>query len=172
MAKRGDWHGIHGLGYLLDGKPLQGYWFDRSQEYAARQRREDFDRLRYATAETLTLDPLPCCEGLSSDQMRLRVRHWLNEVELEAQSALGGQEPLGREAILSQNPHSHPKHLKKSPAPRVHAFSQEIRCALYDAYSEFLGAFRDASEKLRSGDLSVQFPSGSFPPGLPFVRFG
>jgi hypothetical protein len=94
----------------------------------------------------------------------------VSEIELEAERALEGREPLGPQAILSQDPHSHPKHPKKSPAPRVHAFSQEIRRALYNAYSEFLGKFRDASEKLRSGDLSARFPPGSFPPGLPFVR--
>jgi hypothetical protein len=47
-----------------------------------------------------------------------------------------------------------------------------MRRALYDAYSEFVGAFRDASKKLRSGDLNAQFPGGSFPPGLTFVRSG
>ena len=33
----------------------------------------------------------------------------------------------------------------------------------------FLAAFRDASEKLRSGDRNAKFPTGGFPPGLPFV---
>jgi hypothetical protein len=79
-----------------------------------------------------------------------------DEIEREAQSALGGKEPLGSEAILAQDPHSHPKQPKKSPAPRFHAFSKEMRRALYDAYSEFVGAFRDGSKKLRSGDLSAQ----------------
>jgi len=168
----GEWPGLHGLQYLLDGKPLEGYWFDRTQEYAARQRREDFDRLRYATAETLTLDPLPCWEGLSTQQIRVRVSDLVSEIELETQAALGGREPLGPEAILAQDPHSHPKQPKKSPAPRFHAFSKEARRALYDAYSEFLGAFRDAAKKLQSGDLGTPFPEGCFPPGLPFVRSG
>lgn len=169
VGRPSDWPGVHCLGYFLEGKPLEGYWFDRTQEYAARQRREDFDRLRYATAETLTLDPLPCWEGLSAEQIRFRVAQLVSEVELEAASALDDGAPLGPEAILSQDPHRHPQHSKKSPAPRVHAFSQEVRRALYNAYSEFLGKFRDAAEKLRSGDLSARFPPGSFPPGLPFV---
>ncbi|HKI06702.1 MAG TPA: hypothetical protein VKK31_32290, partial [Thermoanaerobaculia bacterium] len=156
----------------LHGEPLEGYWFDRTQEYAARQRHEDFDRLCYATAETLTLDPLPCWEGLSPQQIRDRVTNLVSEIELEAQSALDGKEPLGPAAILAQDPHSHPKQPETSPAPRFHAFSKEIRRAFYDAYSEFVGAFRDAAKKLRSGDLSAQFPAGSFPPGLPFVRSG
>ena len=28
-----DWPGVHAAQALLDGKPLTGYWFDRSQEY-------------------------------------------------------------------------------------------------------------------------------------------
>jgi hypothetical protein len=35
----------------------------------------------------------------------------------------------------------------------------------------FVAAFREAAEKLKTGELSaVSFPVGSFPPGLPFVR--
>jgi hypothetical protein len=37
-------------------------------------------------------------------------------------------------------------------------------------YGLFLAAFRDAAEQLKTGDRSAQFPLGSFPPGLPFVR--
>ncbi|HKI02431.1 MAG TPA: hypothetical protein VKK31_10650 [Thermoanaerobaculia bacterium] len=115
---------------------------------------------------------MPCSEGLSEQQIRVCVSNLVGEIELEAQSALGDREPLGPEAILAQDPHSHPKQPEKSPAPRFHASSKEMRRALYNAYSEFLAAFRDAAEKLQSGDRSAQFPSGSFPPGLPFVRSG
>jgi hypothetical protein len=37
-------------------------------------------------------------------------------------------------------------------------------------YGLFLAAFRDAAEQLKAGDRSARFPTGSFPPGLPFVR--
>ena len=30
-------------------------------------------------------------------------------------------------------------------------------------------AFRQAAEKLKAGDRSAAFPTGSFPPALPFV---
>jgi hypothetical protein len=61
VAKPKDWPGVHCARALAEGEPLRGYWFDRTQEYAARRRGEDFDRLRYATVETLHLSPLPCC---------------------------------------------------------------------------------------------------------------
>ncbi len=50
-----DWPGVHAAKALVDGEPIQGYWFSRTQEYAARQRGEKFDRLQYATLETIAL---------------------------------------------------------------------------------------------------------------------
>jgi len=46
-----DWPSIHLARALVDGKSFQGYWFSRTQEYAARQRGEKLDRLQYATPE-------------------------------------------------------------------------------------------------------------------------
>jgi hypothetical protein len=48
--------------------------------------------------------------------------------------------------------------------------AKEVRETFWVAYSTFVAAFREAAEKLKIGDLSVRFPIGSFPPGLPFVR--
>ncbi|HEX2556820.1 MAG TPA: transposase, partial [Nitrososphaera sp.] len=44
-----EWPGAHALRPLLTGEPVTGIWLDRTQEYAARRRGEDFERLRYAT---------------------------------------------------------------------------------------------------------------------------
>ena len=44
-----------------------------------------------------------------------------------------------------------------------------MRTELYQMYAWFVAAYRDASEKLRSGNRLVAFPTGSFPPALPFV---
>ena len=57
----------------------------------------------------------------------------------------------------------------ESPAPLFHAASKKVRIELYRAYGEFLGAFRTAAEKLKAGMRDVVFPSGSFPPALPWV---
>jgi hypothetical protein len=75
----------------------------------------------------------------------------------------------GPKAILAQHPFDQPEQPKKSPAPLFHAFKRETRKALWEAYAWFVAAFREAAEKLRTGDLSAKFPIGSFPPALPFV---
>jgi hypothetical protein len=31
-----DWPGVHAARAILEDKSLKGYWFDRTQEYAAR----------------------------------------------------------------------------------------------------------------------------------------
>ena len=59
--------------------------------------------------------------------------------------------------------------MKKSPAPRFHALSKQVRQAMYEAYAIFVAAFREAAERLRAGDREARFPAGSFPPRLPFV---
>jgi hypothetical protein len=167
-----DWPGVHAARAILEDKPLTGYWFDRTQEYAARNRGEEYGRLTYATEETFVLSRLPCWEHLSLEAYRKRVAELVEEIELDARVARmeRGTSVLGVGAVLRQNPHTRPNKTKKSPAPRFHAASKAIRNGLREAYYLFLAAFRDAAELLKQGDRSARFPVGSFPPGLPFVR--
>jgi hypothetical protein len=79
---------------------LKGYWFDRTQEYAARRRGETFDRLRYATPETILLSPLPCWKHLSAEEWRKLNLNLIREIgeAADARSRAGNQ-PLGASAI-------------------------------------------------------------------------
>ncbi|MFP5284441.1 MAG: hypothetical protein ACLGI9_01760 [Thermoanaerobaculia bacterium] len=148
-----------------------GYWFDRTQEFAARRRRETYDRLRYATEETLVFAPLPCWSSLSPEQYRRRVLSLVEEIEEEAtlRRSRTGARPLGRDAVLQQDPHHRPARIKKSPAPFVHAISKTVRRELWETYSWVVAAYRKAAERLRAGDRAAVFPLGCFPPALPFV---
>ncbi|MES1240164.1 MAG: hypothetical protein ABUT39_00955 [Acidobacteriota bacterium] len=152
--------------------PLKGYWFDRTQEYAARNRGEEYERLTYAAEESFVLSRLPCWDHLSLEAYRQRVAELVEEIERDARAARieRGTSVLGADAVLRQRPHNRPNRTKKSPAPRFHAASKAIRDGLREAYGLFLAAFRDAAELLKQGDRSARFPLGSFPPGLPFVR--
>jgi len=44
-----------------------------------------------------------------------------------------------------------------------------LRILNFFTSSEFVAAYREASEKFRAGNRTVTFPLGSFPPALPFV---
>jgi REP element-mobilizing transposase RayT len=165
------WPGVHFAKAILGGKPLKGLWFNRTEEFAARNRGEDFGRLKYAEEEELKLSQLPCWADLTPEQYRERIAELVEGIEAEtrADREARGIEPLGVEAILRQEPHARPNQTKKSPAPACHAASKEARKKFWESYSAFVAAFREAAEKLRAGEWPVRFPLGSFPPGLPFV---
>ncbi|HEX4964303.1 MAG TPA: transposase [Thermoanaerobaculia bacterium] len=166
-----QWPGVHCAGALIDGTPLVGHWYDRTLEFAARLRGEDFGRMRYATAETVTLSAIPCWAHLSPEAYRARISELVGSIEAEAARAREqtGVSVLGVEAILSRDPQYRPASLARSPAPRVHAATKAARKAFYEIYAAFVSAFREASERLRYGDRNASFPGGSFPPALPFV---
>jgi hypothetical protein len=166
-----DWPGAHCVRALLEGQPLDGLWFNRTQEYAARNRREEYDRLRYAEPETVTLSPLPCWRDLPEETRRQRIAEMVEEIEAEAarMREQTGRPALGAQAIVTQDPHTRPLRPKKSPAPQFHAASKRVRQELLQGYRLFVSAFRVAAEKLRSGDRGARFPVGCFPPALPFI---
>ena len=156
---------------ILAGEPIRGLWFDRTKEFAARNRGESFGRLTYATEQELELSPLPCWAHLSPEAYRQRVADLVEAIESEAAAALAasGRVPLGVKGILRQSPETRPTQSKKSPAPLYHAATRAVRKAFREAYAIFVAAFREASERLRAGDRMACFPMGSFPPSLPFV---
>jgi REP element-mobilizing transposase RayT len=171
VANPSEWPGLHCVGALVNGETVEGYWFDRTQEYAARRRGENFDRLAHATRETVILSPLPCWEHLSPEIQKQRVTKLVAAIEAEAadRRTRTGSQPLGASAVRGQHPHDRPQRLKRSPAPLFHTFRKTVHRELYEAYAWFVATYREASTRLRAGDRSALFPAGSFPPALPFV---
>ena len=108
---------------------------------------------------------------LMAEQYRTKIAELIAEIEAEAaaEREQTGSQPLGVKAILRQKPTDQPVKTKTSPAPLFHAFSRKVRKELYEAYGCFVAAFREAADKLKDGDRNARFPTGSFPPHLPFV---
>jgi REP element-mobilizing transposase RayT len=172
VARVEDWPGISLVKSVLSGEPVRGTWFNRTAEYRARLRGEDFEPRRYATEETVVLSQLPCWRHLSPEVYRELIAGLVKEIDADAaaERKRTGRGPLGPAAILRQHPHTCPNQTKKSSAPRFHAASKAAREAFRKAYALFLAAFREAAERLKAGDRTARFPNGCFPPGLPFVR--
>ncbi|RMH21963.1 MAG: hypothetical protein D6696_04460 [Acidobacteria bacterium] len=168
-----DWPGVHCAAALVEGRPLTGFWFDRTAECQARQRGRDDDPYAHATPEMLVFDPLPCWRHLPVKNYRQRVADLVSTIEQEAADdrRQRGTAVLGARAIAAQDPHARPEVLSRSPAPDFHARGESLRL-LRRAYSDFVAAFREASARLRAGERDVRFPEGCFPPGQPFVRAG
>jgi len=80
-----------------------------------------------------------------------------------------GREPMGPAAVQQRQPHEQPTTTKKSPAPLFHAATKRVRKDLYALYYGFLGVFRQASERWRSGDPTAISPDGCFPPPPRFI---
>jgi hypothetical protein len=171
VERLAEWPGVHCVEALTQGKALEGWWFDWTQEYLARRRGEDFGYYRYATRESFELAPLHCWKHLPPEQRRQLAAAMVSEIDAEAadRRKRTGVQALGPAAILAQSPESRPLKTKRSPAPAVHAASRAVRRELRNAYFLFVAAYRNAAEKLRAGHRDPSFPSGCFPPPLPFV---
>jgi hypothetical protein len=172
VASPADWPGANSVRALLHGAALQGTWFNRTREFEARRKGQEFGTHEFATTYPIRLSPLPCWEHLSVEDHRARVAELVVEIERQGRlrASETGREPLGVVRILRQNPLDSPAKSKRSPAPSSHAATKAARLALANAYRAFLAAYRSAAERLRTGDRLVCFPEGSFPPPLPFVR--
>ncbi len=169
-----DWPGLQCLEALTQGKTLEGIWRDRSLEYEANRRGKETDPEDFIERYTLQLDPLPCWQHLPPAEIRQRISDMIAEIDAKnaRRVVLGGTVPLGATAIRKQHPHESPLRTKRSPAPVVHAASKAVREQLKEAYRLFVEAYREAATRLRSGDYSVEFPPGCFPPARPCTSSG
>jgi REP element-mobilizing transposase RayT len=162
-----DWPGASSFPGLVDGAALIGKWVDREREGRALRRKGPVQRSSYERLYPVRLDPLPCWRELSADERRARCSALVHEIEEQL-----GQAPdapaLGVRGVLGEHPHSHPKVLKRSPAPIVHASTQARRHSFVASYVAFQDGFYSAGHRLRAGEVWVEFPEGAFPPPMPF----
>ena len=115
VARPQDWPGVHCANALLTGEPIEGTWFNRTKEWEARQRGEEFGARQYAETEVVTLSPLPCWRDLAGEPYRERIAELVEAIieQATARRAATGIEPFGAAAILRQHPFSQPAKTKK-----------------------------------------------------------
>ena len=168
-----DWPGVHCVSHLLGGQDevKGGLWRDQTAEYNARRAGKVLSLEDFLFEELVRLRPIPCWESLSRVERCGLIKELLREIEGMARQRREetGRAPLGRKRILMQVPHFRPEKVKRSPAPAFHAVAREHYAKLRERYWEFLEQYRDSAEQLKKGVLGVVFPTGCFPPGLPYV---
>lgn len=171
VSRPTDWPGAHCARSLREGTAEEGIWFNRTQEWTARNRGESYSPQDFATDYLLELDPLPCWQELSPDLYRELVGDLIEQIESETERLHRERsvQPLGVTAILSQHPHKRPKKMANSPAPLIHAATRKVRQEFRSAYGAFVAAFRAAAQRSLRGDHRAIFPAGAFPPPRPFV---
>jgi hypothetical protein len=169
-----EWPGVHCVKALMEGQQLEGTWFDRTAYSRAQRRRKATDppiqESAFKTTEFLELSPLPCLANLGTAQQRELIQSTIERIVAATAAARveKGAMVLGAARLQKQHPHTQPNRIKKSPAPRFHAYAVAVRRALRTAHAAFVAAYRIAAEKLRGGDREARFPEGCFPPALPF----
>ncbi|MDY7091789.1 MAG: transposase [Acidobacteriota bacterium] len=168
------WPGLHPASMILEGPMHRGIWVNRTALCRARHNRPASppDPRDYEEEEILHLSQLPCWADLSWEEYQARVRALVKEIEegTRARHRRDGTRPVGRRRVLAQDPHGAPKKPKKGPGRLIIAASEAVQEVFEDAYRQVVEAFATASAKLRAGNRRVQFPVGTFPPALPFVR--
>ena len=168
VARPQDWPGASSVAALRTGEPIAGIWQDRTEEYRARRRGEVVSSDDFASEETLELSPLPCWEDVDGQEIRRQVEKMLEQIiRVTAQRHRSRRtRPLGRRRILRQRSYAWPRRVRRTPAPRFHAASFEIRKMLEAMYWAFLDLRAEALEALRAGRFPVRFPAHGIPPPL------
>ncbi len=167
-----DWPGIHAARHLVHGEPLEGAWFNRSKEWAARNRGQAYGTYDYATRYAIPFVRLPAYRHLALDEYQDRIAELIGEIEAEGEKKRDGGTVAGVERILSQNPLEPPTRVtQRSPKPLFHVASKEARDDLIGGFLAFQAKHQIASASLRDGNLDAVswFPEGSYPGPLPFV---
>ena len=86
-----EWPGPHCARALMTGEPIVGYWINRTKEWAARRRGEDFGVYDYATRYEIPLVPLPC-RHLSPEEYRDEMVKLIVEIQDECAAARDGRD--------------------------------------------------------------------------------
>ncbi len=62
-----EWPGVHAAKALVHGEPLEGFWFNRRKEWAARNRGQEYGRYDFATHYLVHFAQLPAFRHLSPE---------------------------------------------------------------------------------------------------------
>lgn len=115
---------------------------------------------------------LPGCEHFSTKDYQARM---LEKLEVRRTHIVADRMSQGKgfaptDALRSTKPGSKPRSTKTStrntPRPLCLTLCKEAKERFLGWYFDLLAAFRDASIRFRSGDLTVQFPPGTYRPPL------
>lgn len=175
-----EWPGVHCSRHLATGRNIKGVWLDstsygqacRAEARKLPANRRRIDRRAFGEEQTVVLDPIPAWRHLTARHQRARIRSMLAAIELEGRTARKGRPPLGRRRILETS-----RERRTSP-PRPPWFGERRRMICWSnprsvetraylrRYWEFQRAFREASERLRGGELGVPFPIGACRPAI------
>lgn len=169
VARPEDWPGPAWCRALTEGLRLVGTWYRRTEFYKRFrnwgrrnvEKRGDVPVLAdFAEEKTVQLAPLPIWAHLDEEARCARFQKIVAEI-VEAHAAQAGD---GLAKPMNSDPQHRPAAMKRTPAPRVHAFGRELRAAWLEAYRAFVEAWRGAMASLAGGGPTRAFPGGGVAP--------
>lgn len=172
VASPHDWPGLQTASALADGgMRIEGTWRNETAAYYDRKAGREKSPDAYEEQETIHLSPMPCWRRFTPEKHRRAISEMLASIEAETlgRHRAAATAPTGAAVVLAADPQAKPRTVKRSAAPAFHAATKAARNQLRHGYATFVACYRLASEALRRGDWPVSFPSGCFPPAMPFV---
>jgi hypothetical protein len=147
-------------------KVFNGTAYYRAKRYGANVRKADFYE-----EFTLRYERLPGYEHLTQKEYAILMHEKLEERRqdiLRARAAEGKTSSVGRDRLKRVVPGSLPKSTKTSTAtthrPRVLSLCHQKRAEMRAWYFGIFFQFKDASSCYRQGNISAEFPAGTYRP--------
>ncbi len=84
VASPRDWPGVSSVAAHLDDARLEGLWFDRTQEFAARKRGVELSLDERTDAERIVLTPMPCWQHHAEADRKAVLNEMVRDIETEA----------------------------------------------------------------------------------------
>jgi REP element-mobilizing transposase RayT len=164
VASCREWPGLSSLPMMLDGERQRFRWFQWSDRWKERKRGKPCPRFdeKCAQVEQLALAPIPH-SSFREECSRRRILERLIQA-IQEHGALVHKTFRGRAWVLAQSSQHRPERPARSPRPLCHTSSRKLLDELREKASAFTTLFKHASERWRSGDFSVTFPSGAHRP--------
>ena len=97
-------------------------------------------------------------EGLNQAAIRAAIDERQRQLRKDVRTV------VGMRAVLTRSPLHRPNRSKRSPAPRCFATCLKAKRSFFRAWTDFLNAFRMASEAFRAGNVDAVFPPNSHRP--------
>lgn len=129
----------------------------------------------YTEVCTLRYERLPGYERLSQRDYERMMRAKLKERTAQILNGRGGKPSVGPKKLKQVKPGALPKRTKKTGAkdhrPRILSVCPRRRAIAKAWYFSIYFEFKRASKRYRQGELSVEFPPGTYKPPLFTVAF-
>ena len=169
VARAAEWPGVSALPCLRAGKEISGtfLWHDQATKAQRRAKGKPIDLRAFEEQYPVRFSKLPALEHLSWEEIHRYTDDLTRDIEDEF-DAKRIHPPLGRQAILAQDPLDRPRKSKRSPAPPVHCADPGLRFRFCRMTKALTDALRAANRSLQQGVRDIIFPPFCHPTRLPY----